>query len=77
MNRSPSAVNIPSRFFTATGKGYANQKNFAIDQSSGEWVLSLDADEPVEPALADEIRAIISSLSPLTLTDTPENVLSR
>src|SRR3990170_3402020 len=41
--------------------GYGNQKNFAIEQSSGEWVLSLDADEPVEPALAEEIRTIISS----------------
>ncbi len=49
------------KVFHRDWQGYANQKNFAIDQSSGEWVLSLDADEPVEPALADEIRAIISS----------------
>jgi glycosyltransferase involved in cell wall biosynthesis len=41
--------------------GFARQKNLAIDKTSGDWVLSLDADEPIEPALADEIRTIISS----------------
>jgi glycosyltransferase involved in cell wall biosynthesis len=41
--------------------GYARQKNLAIGKASGEWVLSLDADEPVEPALAEEIRAIIAA----------------
>lgn len=41
--------------------GYARQKNLAIDRTTGDWVLSLDADEPVEPALADEIRRIIAS----------------
>lgn len=41
--------------------GYARQKNAAIDRAHGEWVLSLDADEPLEPALAEEIRGIIAS----------------
>jgi len=41
--------------------GYAGQKNAAIDRTHGSWVLSLDADEPVEPELAAEIRAIIAS----------------
>ncbi len=41
--------------------GFARQKNLAIDRASGDWILSLDADEPVEPALADEVRAIIGS----------------
>ncbi|HSA78810.1 MAG TPA: glycosyltransferase family 2 protein [Nitrospirota bacterium] len=41
--------------------GFAKQKNFAIDKTDGDWVLCLDADEPIEPALADEIRGIISS----------------
>ncbi len=44
--------------------GFARQKNLAIDRASGDWVLSLDADEPIESALADEIRAIISSEAP-------------
>ncbi len=41
--------------------GFARQKNLAIDKTSGDWVLSLDADEPVEPALAEEIRRILSA----------------
>ncbi len=41
--------------------GYAKQKNAAIDKASSDWVLSLDADEPVEPGLAAEIREIIAS----------------
>lgn len=36
--------------------GYSAQKNFAAGQASHDWILSLDADERVTPALADEIR---------------------
>jgi len=36
--------------------GYAEQKNKAIDLTSGEWILSLDADEVMTPALVDETR---------------------
>ena len=45
--------------------GFARQKNLAIDRTTGDWVLSLDADEPIEPALADEIRGIIGSQNAL------------
>lgn len=41
--------------------GFARQKNLAIERASGDWVLSLDADEPVEPALAEEIRGLIAA----------------
>ncbi len=41
--------------------GFARQKNMAIDKAAGDWILSLDADEPMEPALAEEIRGIIGS----------------
>ncbi len=41
--------------------GVAKIKNFAIEKSRGEWILSLDADEPIEPALSEEIRKIIAS----------------
>ncbi len=44
--------------------GYGKQKNAAIDKATGDWVLSLDADEPVEPELAAEIRTIIASPDP-------------
>lgn len=41
--------------------GFSGQKNAAIERTSGDWVLSLDADEPIEPGLAGEIRSIIDS----------------
>lgn len=41
--------------------GYATQKNMAIERTSGDWVLSLDADEPIERDLAEEIGSILSS----------------
>ena len=35
--------------------GYRDQKQFATDQASHDWVLSLDADEALSPQLAEEI----------------------
>jgi glycosyltransferase involved in cell wall biosynthesis len=40
--------------------GFGPQKNRALDAATGEWVLSLDADEWIEPGLADEIRRAIN-----------------
>lgn len=40
--------------------GYAAQKNFALAQCRGEWLLSLDADERVPEALRDEIRQTLA-----------------
>jgi glycosyltransferase involved in cell wall biosynthesis len=40
--------------------GYAAQKNHAISLATGDWILSLDADEVLTPPLVAEIKAIIS-----------------
>ena len=40
-------------------QGFGKQKNFALGQASFPWVLSLDADEAVSPALAAEIRTTL------------------
>jgi glycosyltransferase involved in cell wall biosynthesis len=40
--------------------GYGNQKQFAVDQASGDWVLSLDADEVVTAELQQEIKAMFA-----------------
>ena len=37
--------------------GFGPQKNRALDMATGDWVLSLDADEEVTPALQAAIRA--------------------
>jgi glycosyltransferase involved in cell wall biosynthesis len=43
--------------------GYGAQKNFAIGQCRGDWILSLDADERVSEALREEIRATLRGAS--------------
>jgi glycosyltransferase involved in cell wall biosynthesis len=44
--------------------GYAAQKNFAATQTAHDWILSVDADERVTPALADEIRRTVAREPP-------------
>lgn len=39
--------------------GYSAQKNFAAALANNDWILSLDADERVTPALASEIRDLL------------------
>jgi glycosyltransferase involved in cell wall biosynthesis len=41
--------------------GYGAQKNFALGQCRGDWLLSIDADERVPDALREEIQATIRS----------------
>jgi len=49
-----------AKIFSEPWKGFAAQKNSAIDKASGDWVLQLDADERLEPALAAEINVALS-----------------
>ena len=48
-----------TRVITREWPGYSAQKNFAADQATHDWVLSMDADERVTPALAAEIRELL------------------
>ncbi len=54
------AESFHARFFVEPWKGFAAQKNSALQKASGDWILSLDADEEVEPALAEEIRKTLA-----------------
>ncbi len=40
--------------------GFGHQKNLALSLATGEWVLSVDADERVSSELAAEIRRVIT-----------------
>ena len=40
--------------------GYGPQKQFAVERATYDWVLCLDADERVTPALADSIEAALA-----------------
>jgi len=41
--------------------GFAAQRNVGLDHARGEWVLELDADERVSPALRGEIEAFLAA----------------
>lgn len=41
-----------------------DRRNTGLDACSGDWVLEVDADERVTPALADEIRTVIQTAAP-------------
>lgn len=43
--------------------GYIAQKNYAASIGRNDWILSIDADERVTPALAGEIRRVMSAAS--------------
>ncbi len=49
------AESFGTKVFIEEWKGYAAQKNSAIDKATGDWILSLDADESLEPALVELI----------------------
>jgi glycosyltransferase involved in cell wall biosynthesis len=49
------ATNLGARVVEATWRGYAAQKNWAAEQASHDWILSLDADEALSEALEAEI----------------------
>ena len=44
--------------------GFAAQKNFAIEQCSGDWILSLDADEELTPELSTQMRVLLPTNPP-------------
>jgi glycosyltransferase involved in cell wall biosynthesis len=48
------------RVYVRDWPGYAAQKNFAAEQASNDWILSIDADERVTPELAAEVRALLA-----------------
>ena len=54
------AKSFGARVFVQEWKGYAAQKNSAIDKATGDWILSLDADEEVEPKLATDIQTTLA-----------------
>jgi glycosyltransferase involved in cell wall biosynthesis len=49
------AESYGAKVFIEPWKGYAAQKNSAIEKATGDWILSLDADESLEPELAELI----------------------
>jgi len=47
--------------FVTDWPGFGIQKQRALDKASGDWVLAIDADERLTPALAEEIQAALQN----------------
>src|SRR5437879_1885465 len=54
------AKSFGAKVFVEEWKGYAGQKNSALEKATGDWILSLDADEELSPDLARDIVQILS-----------------
>jgi len=55
------ARSFGAKIFSEEWKGFAAQKNSALAKASGEWVLSLDADEEVSDELAGGIENVLTN----------------
>ena len=55
------AENLGARVIEAGWRGFAGQKNWAAEQASHDWILSLDADEALSEALEAEIWGVKKS----------------
>jgi glycosyltransferase involved in cell wall biosynthesis len=63
-----------AKVFIEEWKGYAAQKNSAIDKSVGDWILSLDADEELSEDLANYLaRAARDTEDPFEQRDLRAN----
>lgn len=49
------------RVFTRKLERFGRQKQFAIEQARSDWILVLDADERVTPALAEEMASVLAA----------------
>jgi glycosyltransferase involved in cell wall biosynthesis len=80
------AKSFGAKVFVEEWKGFAAQKNSAIDKATGDWILSLDADEEVDQdlqhALGDTTNGLerVAALGqaknahPLTVEDAKSDV---
>ena len=52
------AASLGARVVVNKWPGFSDQKQFAVDQASNDWILSLDADERISDDLRLEIDGI-------------------
>jgi glycosyltransferase involved in cell wall biosynthesis len=55
------ARQFTDRVYVRPWNGYVDQKNHAASLATNNWIVSLDADERVTPALAEEIRLLLAT----------------
>ncbi len=65
------AKSYGANVFVEEWKGYAAQKNSAIDKATGDWILSLDADEELDAPLQQALLELLETLSRLSALGQP------
>src|SRR3989344_3214319 len=55
------AQKLGAHVFTKPFKNFSDQKNFALSKATGDWVLSIDADERVSFELQQEMKATLEN----------------
>jgi glycosyltransferase involved in cell wall biosynthesis len=65
------AQTFGAKVFIEEWKGFAAQKNSAIDKATGDWILSLDADEEVDSQLRQALQELLDSLNRLSALGNP------
>src|SRR5260370_34012037 len=63
------AKSFRARIFIEEWKGYAAQKNSAIDKAEGDWILRLHADQSLESGTSSAVHLLISILAGFTGTE--------
>jgi glycosyltransferase involved in cell wall biosynthesis len=58
------ARKLGAKVYRRAWKGFSDQKNWALSQAKGEWILSLDADEELTSELVHEIERRIITVPP-------------
>lgn len=49
-----------AKTFAIEWSGFGPAKQFAVEQATGEWILSIDADEALSADLANEVKEIVA-----------------
>jgi glycosyltransferase involved in cell wall biosynthesis len=60
------AQSFGAKVLVEVWKGFAAQKNSAMDKASMDWVLQLDADERLEPELASEMEIALKGTATIS-----------
>ena len=60
------AKSFGAKVFVEQWKGFAAQKNSAIDKATGDWILSLDVDEELDHALQQALQEMLGALNRLS-----------
>lgn len=68
------AGGFTDKVFQQEWQGFAAQKEFAFGKASGDWILWVDADEEIPPALQEEIKARLQPGCPEDAFELPRKV---